>query len=484
MDRDRTSERLRTWAPVAASTLVALAAASLLALRLAPRYDEFHTLAYLEDSSLASLWDSYRSVGDTLPPGAYVAWWLWSRVAGTAILAARVPVVLAWAVTAGAVATITRRAGAWASFTAGMLATATSLVFLGAFARPYAPALACAALAIGAWQRAGRRARPGGWLAAAALLFAAASTLHYAMAAVAVVVAIATVAGGSGVPHRRARAIASAVGGCAPVLLSAALIPRAIDDQGRLDRSVRAVDAVAFWPSTFRPGLIPLALAGVVVAAALAWPGDRRRTVARRLLDRELLWAGWALALAIPAVTVAAMALTSGTYVHRYAVGALLGAALVVAEAMGRAARRWAWVGAVAAFGVLAAGGLAVRSVTGDMVSSADADQLVADLAIDPSGPSVVVIDEYDFLLLRHTGRAGALRLGTPPVVAHSPDAVDLAARLAQPDGEPIEVVGTPAAVDELLAHSSGWVATPLGDGRYVRPGVPQELVHVRLEPA
>lgn len=482
MDRVRTGERVRTWAPTAASSLVALVVAGYLAVRLAPRFDEFHTLAYLQDPDLRSFWDSYRSVGDTLPPAAYVSSWLWSQVAGTSLVATRIPVVVAWAVAAGAVTAVTRRAGAWASFCAGLLATATSLVFLGAFARPYAPALALAALAVGAWQRAADRDRSTGWLVATALLFAAASTLHYAMAAVAVIVGLVALAGGSTVRHRAGRAVAPILGGTIPILLSAALIPQAIDDQGRLDRSVRALDAAAFWPSTLRPGLVPLAAAGAVVVAALVWPGADRRRTGLRLLDREVLRSGWALALLVPVVTVAAMAVTSGTYVHRYTVGALLGGAFVAAEGVGRAARRWRWVGAVAAVAVLLACGLALRSTTGDMVSRAQADQLVADLALGRSDRPVVVIDEYDYLLLRDTGRAGRLELGTPPVVAHSPAAVDLADRLRHPEDGPIEVVGTPRAVEEL-AGLDGWRVVGLGNGTYPRPIVQQVLVHVRLEP-
>ena len=483
MDRERTGERVRAWAPTAASSLVALVTAGYLAVHLAPRYDEFHTLAYLQDPDLGSFWDSYRSVGDTLPPAAYVGSWLWSQIAGTSLLATRIPVVVAWAIAAGAVTAVTRRAGAWASFAAGLLATATSLVFLGAFARPYAPALALAALAIGAWQRAADRDRATGWLVATGFLFAAASTLHYAMAAVAVIVGLVTLAGGSAVRHRTGRALAPIVGGTVPILLSVALIPRAIDDQGRLDRSVRALDAAAFWPSTLRPALLPLAVVAIVVVTALAWPGDARRSTSCRLLDRELLRSGWALALAVPVVTVAAMALTSGTYVHRYTVGALLGGAIVAAEGVGRAARRWSWVGTVAAVAVLLGCGLAVRSTTGDMVSRAQADQLVADLALGRSDRPVVVIDEYDYLLLRHTGRAGRLELGTPPVVAHSPAAVDLAERLRHPEDGPIEVVGTPRAVEDL-AGLEGWRVVGLGNGTYPRPIVQQVLAHVRLEPA
>ncbi|MGN6692884.1 MAG: hypothetical protein ACTHN0_01800, partial [Aquihabitans sp.] len=125
---------LREGAPALASFVVAGGAALYLAAHLAPRYDEFHTLAYLQDDGLGSLWRSYRDVGDTLPPSAYLSWWAWSRVAGTSLLAARVPSVLAWAAAAAAVTGLTRRAGAWASFGAGLLASATSLVFLGAFA--------------------------------------------------------------------------------------------------------------------------------------------------------------------------------------------------------------------------------------------------------------------------------------------------------------------------------------------------------------
>ena len=480
---ERAGARFRSWSPVAASSLVALVAAAFLAQHLAPRYDEFHTLAYLQDSSFRSFWDAYRDAGDTLPPAAYGYSWLWSRVLGTSILAVRVPTVVAWAVTAGAVAALTRRAGAWASFTAGLIPTATSLVFLGSFARPYASALACAALGLWAWERAGRAVRPRPWLIACGLLFAASSMLHYATAAVGVIVALVALLGGSEVPHRLGRTLAPAVGGVMPVLLSAWLIPQAASDQGRLDRSVRALDAVSFWPSALRSGLLPLAAAGLLAVMVLLWPGDHRRRMRQRSLDRELVRSGWVLMLVVPAVTVAAMAVTSGIYVHRYAMGALLGAAIVVAEGLGRASRRWSWAGVVGGVAVILACVLAVRSTTADMVSASDVESLRTELALTAGGPPVVVIDEYDYLLLRHAGGAGSLALGTDPVVAHSPAAVDLDAALAASDGDPIEVVGSPGAVEALVRRSAGWTATPLGEATYVRPEVPMVLVHARLVP-
>ena len=67
--------------------------------------------------------------------------------------------------------------------------------------------------------------------------------------------------------------------------------------------------------------------------------------------------------------------------------------------------------------------------------------------------------------------------------MAHSPAAVDLDAALAASDGDPIEVVGSPGAVEALVRRSAGWTATPLGEATYVRPEVPMVLVHARLVP-
>lgn len=481
--------RVRLVAPAVASFVVAGAAALYLAGHLAPRYDELHTLAYLRDPDLGSLWRSYRSVGDTLPPAAYATWWAWSRVAGESLDAARAPSVLAWAVAAAAVTGLTRRAGAWASFAAGVLASTTALVYLGAFARPYALALAALAVALWCWQRAGAAPgsdRPVRWLVASGILFAAASALHYATAAVAVVVALVAVAGRGSGRRWQGRALAPAVGGVVPVLLSAALIPQAIDDQGRLVRVAGPADVAGFWPSAVRPAVLALAVVGAVVAVAWCWPGEDRNVVQRRLLDRDVLRSGWALAIAVPVVAVAAMALTSGTYVHRYSSGALLGGAIVLAEAVGRSARRWPWAGAVAAVALLLGTGLAIRSTTDQMISRDRAEQLADDLGATAGSGEVVVLDEYEYLLLRRSAPeavARRLRLGEEPVVAHSPAPVDVAARLADPEGEPFEVLGTAAAVDELVAASDGWEAEVVGEATYPRPENPQVLVLARLEP-
>lgn len=472
--------------PGAASFVAAGAAAAFLAVHLAPRYDEFHTLAYLHDDDLGSLWRSYRDARDTLPPTAYVSWWVWSRAAGTSLLAARVPSVVSWAVAAAAVTALTRRAGAWASFCAGLLASATALVFLGAFARPYAPALACLASALWCWQRATGARHPVRWLVASGSLFAVASALHYATAAVAVIVAVVACVGTD--PARRCwgRVAAPAVGGLVPVLLSAALLPQAAEDQGRLGQAAGPVDALGFWPSTVRPAAIPIAVVVLVVAAAWCWPGAGRSVVRRRLVDRDVLRSGWALAIAIPVLTVAAMAATSGTYVHRYSIGALLGGAILLAEAVGRARRRWAWTAVVAAAALVAGVGLAVRATTQQMVSERQVDRLAVELAAPSSGREVVVLDEYELLLLRRAAGPGGsrLRLGAVPAVAHSPDPVDVAARLDRRDGTPFDVVGTPAAVDELVQASDGWKATITDRASYPRPGARQVLVRATLAPS
>lgn len=482
----------RRWAPVGASVAVAVVAASTLALRLAPRYDEMHTLSHLGDADLGALWSSYRATRDTLPPAGYVVPWLWAKVLGDGILAARVPVVLSWGVAAGALSLLTRRAGPWPSFLARVGPSATGLLYLGAFARPYAPALAALALGVLCWQRSGEVERRGWWLTGGGVAFALASSLHHLTATVPFAVAVATVWGPGRARPIRSRAVAPLAGGVAPVVASLPLVSRAVEDQGRLDRSVRTIDPLAFWPSTLRPALI--VVVGTVVVALVAVARSRRAHSQRGLdggrgpdapgLSPELVWAGWLVVVATPVLTVVAMTLTSGVYVHRYAMGAVIGAAILVAALSTSMVDASPSTGPI--FGALAVVGviLVVAQLCGSFLGAGAARQLPEALALDGrgSGP-VVVLDEYDLRLLRTYGDealAGRMVLGAPATIADSPEPVDVDALLSVADG-PVDVVGDAGQVREVLEDQPGWRGEEVGSVTYVRPGVDRLLVHERL---
>lgn len=488
---------LRRWPlACAASFVVAGGSAGLLAVRNAPRFDELHTLAYARQDGLGEVWTAYRQVRDTLPPTAYVLAWLWAQVAGTGLIATRLPSVLAWGVAAAALSALARRAGPWAAFVAGIVPTATALVFLGAFARPYAVAFAALASALVCWERAGDPAAAGRWwLAGCAGFCAVASILHYAMAAPTLVVGLVALATGTDRARRRERVIAPVVGGLVPVLASAALLPAAIRDQGRLPRSVSALDAVRFWPSTLLPARPVLVFAMVGVALTAVWAVRHYRAEQAYRpngagLQRELVVLGWALMVVVPVAVVAAMTVTSGTYVHRYAVAALAGAALLAAHFTGLTGRLHQILPPVVAFAVVVGAVAAGGDTANQMVSVNDASSLPDRLGLATAGGrEVLVADEYDFLLLQAYAPPdlrARLRLASDPVVADSGPVVNLASRLevhGASDSPSFDFVGSSADLDRLLPPGTAWRATPLATTSYVRPGVPRQLVRYRLEP-
>ncbi|MGN6692883.1 MAG: glycosyltransferase family 39 protein [Aquihabitans sp.] len=475
---------LRTWLPVAAASVVALCAAGFLAARNAPRPDEFHTLSHVGHGSLSQLWRSYRSADDATPPLAYVFSWSAARVLGEGLLAVRVPFIVSWTVAAGAIAALVRRAGPWAMLAAGLVPSATSLVYVGAYARAYAPVLACLALAACAWQRAADTRRPAGWLVAVAGLGAVAVGLHYAASIVVGLMAAATLLVGRHRPHWRGRAAAPLVGATVALASVVLVASQALDAQGAMEATVRPVDALAFWPSAARPAWLPLlamvlVLGGTWLVDGLAGPGGRAER-----LDGELVSFGWMVAVAVPVVTVAAMMATSGVYFHRYAIGAVLGAAIVVAQLTGAAAGRRA-VGPVVVGLLLVACLVSTSTVSGETPSADQARRVVTDLELGEGSTPVVVVNEYDFLLLRRYGddRLGRrLELLTEPGVVDSPHAVELEALVAA--GAPFELVGSDAEVNAALRSVGVAAGTPVAGAEFSRPGSPRTLVHVHVHGA
>ncbi|MCB1039307.1 MAG: hypothetical protein KDA94_07255, partial [Acidimicrobiales bacterium] len=475
----------------AASGALALVSAGFLAVHLAPRYDELHTLSHLGDEDLGALWRSYRQARDTLPPSGYVVSWLWATVFGSSLLAARSLVVVSWGVAAATLSVTCRRAGPWAAFVAGLVPSATSLLYLGAFARPYAPALAAAALGVASWHRSGEVDRRGRWLAASAASFAVAASLHYLVAAVALGCAVASVvvvpAGGR---RWSPRATWPVVGAVLPLVASAPLYRRAAADQGRLARSVRSLDVVAFWPSVLRPMVIPVTL-GVAVTLLVAVVGRRRRPAPgspRAALDRELLVLAMAVVVLAPVGAVVAMAMASGTYVHRYGVGALVGASLLAAAGVATATRSDRRCGPVLAGSAVLAVAVATSSIAGSWLSASTADALPRSLGLDREpGAVVLVLDEYELLLLRRVAVADGpvdLVLAGRRTVADAPPAVDPDAVLrdAAAEGRSVLVVGDQHQVQALLRSQRGWRAQRIAETSYRRPGVDRVVGTYRLE--
>lgn len=495
-----TSARARLLLPALASAAVATAVAAALAWALAPRYDELHTLSHLDHPDLRSLATSYRRNRDTLPIAGYALFWSWARVAGSGLLAARVPVVASWGILAGSLSIVTRRIGPWASLVAGIVPSATALVFLGAFARPYAPALAATAVGLVAWQRAGEVDRAWPWLGLAVVAFGLGGALHTALAVVPPVVAGLTW-WPPGAPRRRGRAAAAVLGAALPLLLGARSVSAAVRDQGRLPRSAGPSDALAFWPSALRPALPVLVVGGLLAAACRLRRG--RPTASdhptARPPDRSLRRLGLALAILVPPATVLAMALTSGVYVHRYAMGALLGAGLLSAGGVGwceRSAPGWSRrIGPAFAVLALAAAAAASVATRHSMVATPRVEALAHELAAE--GRTVFVRDEYDAALLRWGSLAdprsaswadiGAARAFAPvdvaPTIAGSAPSASLADLLADPRRSTVDLVVPAGEVGAVLDEvGPDWHAEAVATVSYERPGGRRTLVRLVID--
>ncbi|MCB1039147.1 MAG: hypothetical protein KDA94_06410, partial [Acidimicrobiales bacterium] len=271
------------------------------------------------------------------------------------------------------------------------------------------------------------------------------------------------------------------------------VLGQAVDAQRTMARSVRPLDALAFWPSAALPALVVLVPAGAIVALLGI---DRRRRGIGPVLAPELEVAGALIATVVPVAAVAAMLATSGIYFHRYGQAALVGVAIVVAAAIGPgsgtvAPARRALAGVVVGF--LAAGvAMATLHTARSFVSERSARAMVAELGLDGGGSDeVFAIDEYDLLLLRHVAPPavgsrmglGALADGSSqaPGVVGSPERVDLVDRLAALEpGASIDLVGSPAELDPFRSGFEGTIVE-VGTATFARPGADRELVHLRF---
>lgn len=503
---------MRRAVPSLAAFAVAATCAWALAVHDAPRPDELHTLAHVADGSLAELWRSYRSATDATPPFAYVFSWGFGRVLGQSLVAVRLPYVLCWGAAAAVLAALTRRAGGWAALVAGLVPTATALVYLGSYARPYAPTLAALALALSCWVRADTAERPTAWLVGLAVSAVVATALHYTSIVALGVLGIVPFVLARGVPPRPGRAIVALVAGPLTVLAGALVLRQALDAQNTLARSVSPLDPIRFWPNTLRPAAPLWALVLLVVVAGVAWDAWRRRRASSApaagpepvasvgaggsVLPVDLLAAGVGLAVVVPVGAVLGMMATSGVYFHRYALGTLIGLSVLVAEGVARAQRTASAAGPLVALLLVAGAGLATVRTADEHVSVGHAELLSTRLGLGREAVTfgldplqVVVLDEYDFHLLRRypTAEMDAgsvrLRLGAPdPGVVSSPHPVDLDAWFARRGPIYFDVIGDPGELDALLAAYPGWVVTEEGTASYVRPGSPRVLVRRRFE--
>ncbi len=492
----------RSWAPPVASASVALLAAGWLAWTNAPRPDEFHTLSHVTEPTLGAMWRSFRSAADGSPALGYVWSWAWARVLGTGLIAVRLPYVACWGIAAAALSVLTRRAGPWAAFAAGIVPTATSLVYLGAYARGYAPVLAASAIALVCWDRL---AEGAGRATAVALGCSCALAVGFHQLAgllgvLTAMVAWAVPGEGRGRPGR---VVAPLVGVVVATALNGIVLARSFEVQRTMARSVRPLDAIAFWPSAIAPAwpvLVPIGLL-VLASAVHRWRGPEPTTGSDEAgsgLGRDLIVLGSLAVVAVPVLAVAAMAATSGVYFHRYALPAIVGASILVAAALdptGRPTAGRGWRGAPSVVGLLLVGACLLATVGSarSTVGEDRAERLAADLGLADAGGPVRFSGEYDYLLVRRTADpALAARLGllalpdgssSVPGVVGSPSRVAWDRGLAP--GGSVDLVGSPeelAFVDRLAAEPGRRLrVTRSAVARFRRPGTDRRLVRIHV---
>ncbi|MEZ5139181.1 MAG: hypothetical protein R2702_03665 [Acidimicrobiales bacterium] len=473
------SARRRAAPGAGVAGVVAGAAAGAIALALAPTPDEVHTLALADEPTLGALADAHRAIGDTLPVPWYALAWLARHVVGGGPLAARALPVLAWAAAAALLALALAPLGRRAAVVGTLVPTACELVFLGAFARPYAVVAALVAAAVLAWAVGVERPERRGPPATATIALGLAVLLHPTAAAVLVAFAAAelVVARPAGGRRRWLLALAVAAG---PLALVVADLGATADRQRAIPSDLGPLAPLTSLAS------LGLPFAVLLVAAALSAGVElhRRGTTAIAPLERL----GWLLLVLVPPVAVAGMWATSGVWLHRYAAPAVLGAALVVGHRARPVVR--AAPGLAVAVVVLAALALHARAtVVGDHLTRAGLDEVVAELGLDDPGPDpvpIVVADPYVFELL---SRTGALP-GDPPLrfvgdraYASSP-AATWDERRAELDGRAFVLVGSPDASRGLLGTEDGERAVELGRAELRTSSGGRPLVAVRVEPA
>jgi hypothetical protein len=457
------------FVPVLCAGCAGVAAASV-AWLLAPTGDEFHTLAFSRLPDAGSVWRSYVAIGDTLPPAWYALAWMVGQ-ASDGLAGIRAVSVISWALAAAVLASALRRYGPAAALTGGLLPTATTMLFVGTWGRPYSVSFLCVTLVVSGWLRS-RRSTHVAVYALIAAASAGAVLLHYAaLAALAAVAAAEIICRRSG-PGRKVT-LAALGCGLIPMVISVPLIPQAIENHQRIPTNAEPAQILRFYASLGRPILGPT----LAVLLTIAMTSAARRGRIRRpaTMEPEVVLGTCLLAL-VPALAVLGMALTSGVYWHRYAASASIGAGLLLGAFVGRSTSptslRTAAVGAVV-LGALTSPIVAWNEHT----SREQAELMPARLGLDGEDRvRIVAADAQTFELLAHVDpdlRSRLVLVNPSPYAGreawHRPGA------LASPG--PLQIVGRDRAVDDLLSQAQRPCTSPRRRVRIPVSGLPRTII-------
>jgi hypothetical protein len=457
-------ERERPWRSIGGAVAVAVAAVLFLALRQARSYDEMFTWGEIDHGTLAGVWHSYRHTADATPPAGYVVFWVFGRVIGTGRVAMRIPTMASWAVATGCASWFLRRARPWAAFVGGLAPTASALVGLGMFARPYGMVVAAVGVAMVVWQRT--LDRPGGRWAPVLLgvSLAVAVLLQYAAIAAVIAFGVAELFTRRRSPARSRAVIWAIVASLASVGLVIPLLSDATHIQSNQPHNVSVTNVPAFYVSTARPAV--LVVLAVLAGLALVWrrpaadalaegrvPAEPARADALRT---EELVLGAGLAVIVPVFAVAAMWVTSGYYAHRYAAPALLGAAILMGAAVDLIVRRFPFLAVVLVALALVSVAFATWHASFETPSDRRMSQIVHHLGLPDPGEPVVFLDPHQFLLADEavpSARSRDWRVDGPYAApGTAPDVVDVTA-VVERAAAPVVLVGDGDAVSELAAQ-------------------------------
>lgn len=469
----RSAGRRYRWLALAAVVLAVVAGSALLASRQAMSWDETQTLAQTHDPTLDTLRANCASTLDTCPAAYYGSVWALSR-AGVGFDGLRAVSIAGWATASLALGAIAlRRGGRIGSVVvaAGGL-SASGLFGQSMVARPYGLAVGALAGAVWVWERS--FARPSRW--GAALLAAAltgAIAVHYASV---VSVGCLLVAELLALRWDRARS-RWYLGAFAAALVACGLLGRGISQsvhvaQGGVN-SATVVDVPSFYLSILRPVALPLLVVGVL--GGLGWlvrrrgaPADRggaRRSPARALVARGARRSPYTVAIVllaalVPLVLVVAVSVADGQYVHRYALGGLVGVVLVAAEVIRHLERSRPVVGPAAAVVVLAAIPLAWSSAAAnESPTRREVAAVARATGVTDGDGTVVVVDPYLRALLVQAAPGADHRLvlaGPPDTVADEP-AFDLTQE-PKAEADPVDVLLVATGEDLAALEASGRV--------------------------
>ena len=312
-------------------------------------FDEIFTF-YIAKLSLGDMWAALLTAADSQPPLGYLLTRASHFAFGTGELATRVPYLVSFGVMSACLFQfVAARLGPVYGFVAMLFAWTTSGYQFGYEARPYGLMLATSALALLCWRHAARGQKGRAWaLPGLALSLGAMVSSHY----YAVLVFLPLGAGELVRSRKQRRAdwavwAAMAAGGT-PLLAYLPLIQAARNSfTGSFWSPVEWTDLISLYVLLLYTAVVPV-LSVTAFLLAQAWGRRGADKVIAPAFPPEERVVLWTLALLPPVAAVLAM-MTTGAFVYRYVISAMIGISALFAVMVHYVTRAQASRGAVVA---------------------------------------------------------------------------------------------------------------------------------------